>query len=92
MLEKRKKTEDLIVEYMEREVGVKLTELNTLLVLQNGRFRDEHAVSFIIYKLLQSMNQCLIDRASWFLCLKHWYIFSRPTVGFITCLLYRSKN
>ena len=49
MLEKRKKTEDLIVEYMEREVGVKLTELNTLLVLQNGRFRDEHAVSSIIY-------------------------------------------
>ena len=61
MLEKRKKTEDLIVEYMEREVGVKLTELNTLLVLQNGRFRDEHAVSSIVYKLLQAMRRLLIN-------------------------------
>ena len=42
--EKRKKTEDLIVNYMEREVSVKLTELNTLLVLQDARFRDEHQV------------------------------------------------
>ena len=72
MLEKRKKTEDLIVEYMEREVGVKLTELNTLLVLQNGRFRDEHAVSSNIYKLIQAMRQCLISRTSWSLCLEQW--------------------
>ena len=49
LLVNRQKTDNLIVEYMEREVGVKLTELNTLLVLQNGRFRDEHAVSSIIY-------------------------------------------
>ena len=40
--------EDLTINYMEREVGVKLTELNTLLVLQDARFRDEHQVCSIV--------------------------------------------
>ena len=48
LLVNRQKTDNLIVEYMEREVGSKLTELNNILLLHDGIFENEHQVSYIM--------------------------------------------
>ncbi|XP_067929521.1 uncharacterized protein [Watersipora subatra] len=44
LLENRRKSKEKLVEFMEREVGLRMTEINTLLLIQDARFRDAHQV------------------------------------------------
>ncbi|XP_067929518.1 uncharacterized protein [Watersipora subatra] len=44
LLENRRRSKDQLVEFMEREVGLRMTEINTLLLIQDARFRDAHQV------------------------------------------------
>ncbi|XP_067930743.1 uncharacterized protein [Watersipora subatra] len=43
-LENRRRSKDQLVNFMESEVGVRMTEINTLLLQQNNRFKDAHKV------------------------------------------------
>ncbi|XP_067929517.1 transcription intermediary factor 1-beta-like [Watersipora subatra] len=44
LLENRNKSKEQLIEFMEREIGLRMTEINTLLLIQDARFRDAHQV------------------------------------------------
>ncbi|XP_067930259.1 transcription intermediary factor 1-beta-like isoform X2 [Watersipora subatra] len=44
LLESRRRSKEQLINFLEREVGLRLTEINTLLLLQDAKFKDAHQV------------------------------------------------
>ncbi|XP_067933975.1 uncharacterized protein [Watersipora subatra] len=42
LIEERRRSKEQLVEFMERDIGVRMTDINTLLLLQDVRFNDSH--------------------------------------------------
>ncbi|XP_067930742.1 uncharacterized protein [Watersipora subatra] len=59
LLENRRRSKEQLVKFMEREVGVRMTEINTLLLMQNTRFKDAQPVKFFF----EPFNQIAVDLA-----------------------------
>ncbi|XP_067929470.1 uncharacterized protein [Watersipora subatra] len=47
LVENRRTSKEQLVEFIERDIGVRMTEMNTLLLLQDAKFKDSHQVDII---------------------------------------------
>ncbi|XP_067932375.1 peptidoglycan DL-endopeptidase CwlO-like [Watersipora subatra] len=47
LMKERRRSKEQLVEFMEKDVGVRMTDINTLLLLQDAKFRDSHPVDIV---------------------------------------------
>ncbi|XP_067930990.1 uncharacterized protein [Watersipora subatra] len=47
LVEGRRASKEQLVEFIEKDIGVRMTEMNTLLLLQDAKFKDSHQVDVI---------------------------------------------
>ncbi|XP_067930973.1 E3 ubiquitin-protein ligase TRIM56-like [Watersipora subatra] len=47
LIDNRRTSKEQLVEFIERDIGVRMTEINTLLLLQDAKFKDSHQVDIV---------------------------------------------
>ncbi|XP_067930999.1 uncharacterized protein [Watersipora subatra] len=47
LVDNRRTSKEQLVEFIERDIGVRMTEMNTLLLLQDAKFKESHQVDII---------------------------------------------